>query len=155
MLTPSELFLTPAELQAPPCGPPSPSPSPPPQARVASCQTKWAVVRATESQDHKVYVGLRSFMTDLALLSTSTCDSLNGITMNFLQSRPSTFRESLPSIFDAKKQAWPNPEASLGDECQSIGRVKSWQAVGPALELKGNLTHSLQELLNNHRDSLE
>lgn len=117
--------------------------------------SKWAVVRATESQDHKVYVGLRSFMTDLALLSTSTCDSLDGITMNFLQSRPSTFRESLPSIFDAKKQAWPNREASLGDECQSIGRVKCWQAVGPALELKGNLTHSLQELLNNHRDSLE
>ena len=75
--------------------------------------------------------------------------------MTILQSTKETLTNSMPLIFDHKNAAWPDPEQSIGEECLSIGDLRCWLPIGPALAAFGVLAKDLQKLLDNHKDALK
>ena len=75
--------------------------------------------------------------------------------MTILQSTKATLTNSMPSIFDNKNPAWPDPEQSIGKECLSIGDLRCWLPIGPALTAFEVLAKDLQKLLDDHKDDLK
>ncbi|KUJ16705.1 uncharacterized protein LY89DRAFT_733712 [Mollisia scopiformis] len=49
---------------------------------------------------------------------------------------------------------WPNPEASIGIPCCSLGSQKCWEVAGPALHISRTILRDIAELLNQHSDYL-
>ena len=61
----------------------------------------------------------------------------------------------MPFMFDNKKSTWPDPEQSIGKECLSIGGLRCWLPIGPALAAFEVLAKDLQDLLDKHKDALK
>ena len=75
--------------------------------------------------------------------------------MTILQSTRQTFTNNMPFIFDNKTSTWPNPEQSIGKECLSIGALRCWLPIGPALAAFEVLSKDLKDLLDKHKDALK
>ena len=75
--------------------------------------------------------------------------------MTILQSTRQTFKNNMPFIFDNKTSTWPNPERSIGKECLSIGALRCWLPIGPALAAFEVLSKDLKDLLDKHKDALK
>ena len=75
--------------------------------------------------------------------------------MTILQSTRQTFTDNMPLIFDNKNSTWPNPERSIGKECLSIGALRCWLPIGPALAAFEVLSKDLKDLLDKHKDALK
>ena len=75
--------------------------------------------------------------------------------MTILQSTRQTFTKSMPFIFDNKNSIWPDPERSIGKECLSIGGLRCWLPIGPALAAFEVLSRDLKDLLDKHKDALK
>ena len=73
--------------------------------------------------------------------------------MTILQSTKETLTKSMPLIFDHKNSAWPDPEQSIGEECLSIGDLRFWLPIGPALAAFEVLAKDLEKLLDMHKDA--
>ena len=58
-------------------------------------------------------------------------------------------------MFDNKTSTWPDPEQSIGKECLSIGGLRFWLPIGPALTVYGPLCKDLKDLLDNHEAALK
>ena len=69
--------------------------------------------------------------------------------------RRHTSRGTLPFIFEKKKQTWPDPEASVGQECLKINGRQCWQVIGPALAVMETLSVPIKELLDKNQELLE
>lgn len=59
------------------------------------------------------------------------------------------------SIFESKKQQWPNPELSIGRKCDPIGRLLCWTVTGPALLIFQELSLSIKEVLDKRQEDIE
>jgi hypothetical protein len=69
---------------------------------------------------------------------------------DFRQSRP------LPEVFNRKakaKQHWPNPQDSVGDLIDHIGRQKCWTATGPARATFLDASKAIREFLDQHTET--
>ena len=75
--------------------------------------------------------------------------------MTILQSTKETLTNSMPLIFDHKNAAWPDSEQSIGEECLSVGDLRCWLPIGPALTAFEVLAKDLQKLLDKHKDALK
>ena len=78
--------------------------------------------------------------------------------MTILQLTKQTLTKSMPLIFEQKGSVWPDPEQSIGEECEeclSIGGLKCWEPIGPALAAFEVLSKDLQDLLGKHKDALK
>ena len=75
--------------------------------------------------------------------------------MSILQLTRQTFTKSMPLIFDSKTSTWPDPERSIGKECLSIGGLRCWLPIGPALAAFEVLSRDLKDLLDKHKDALK
>lgn len=58
-------------------------------------------------------------------------------------------------MFNIKTSTWPNPEQSIGKECLSMGSLKCWLPIGPALAAFKVLAKDIKHLLNKHKDALK
>ena len=75
--------------------------------------------------------------------------------MAVVQSIRQTFTNNMPFIFDSKKPTWPNPVDSIGEEIMSIGALRCWLPIGPALAAFEVLARDIQDLLEHHKDALK
>ena len=85
--------------------------------------------------------------------SLSLTQQLPKVTL--LQSTRKMLAKSIPSMFDNKASTWPDPEQSIGKECLSIGELRLWLPIGPALAVYELLSKDLKDLLDNHKDALK
>ena len=58
-------------------------------------------------------------------------------------------------MFNNRTSTWPDPEHSIGEECLSIGDLRLWLPIGPALAAFKFLARDLQKLLDMHKDALK
>ena len=58
-------------------------------------------------------------------------------------------------MFNNRTSTWPDPEHSIGEECLSIGDLRLWLPIGPALAAFKVLAKDLQKLLDMHKDALK
>ena len=82
-------------------------------------------------------------------------DAGNFRKMAVVQSIRQTFTNNMPVIFDSKKPTWPNPEESIGKEFMSIGALRCWVPIGPALAAFEVLSKDLKDLLEKHNDAMK
>ena len=59
------------------------------------------------------------------------------------------------SIFESKKQQWPNPELSIGRECNPISGLRCWAVVGPALLVFQEISLPIKEVLDKRQEDIE
>ena len=60
----------------------------------------------------------------------------------------------LPPTTSSAKAVWPNPELSIGRECESFGRNKCWEVAGPAQEFSERISPKVKELLDSRNEYL-
>ena len=79
-------------------------------------------------------------------------------TIHFPSLRPHSLRDTLPFVFDNKKEIWPNAAQSVSQPDQPslrLGMLNCWEVTGPALEVLNDLRLDIQALLDNNKDEIE
>lgn len=59
------------------------------------------------------------------------------------------------SIFESKKQQWPNPELSIGQKCEPISGLFCWRVTGPALQTFRELSIPIKDFLDRRQEDIE
>ena len=70
---------------------------------------------------------------------------------------PRLLRDSLPFVFEGRKEIWPNAALSVSqpdEPSMRLSRLKYWEVTGPALKIFDGLRLDIQTLLDNHRDHI-
>lgn len=82
--------------------------------------------------------------------------TINTVTTNEVQPIPHENGWSkISKRLAGPKLSWPNPQLSIGKQCDRLGRQDCWVAVGPAQELFAQISWEISNLLYARIDELE